>query len=91
MAQAKEAGEGLTANDGSGFYDNDGLIDTLIVDCNELVNDLKTGNNIRFCGRLVGMVQKLTNLQKGIRDDIASRDAQIEELKKMDGGGSNAS
>lgn len=70
-------------NDGGGLYDNAGLCDTLIVDCNNLVKQAMTGQYIACCNTVVQMVRKLGNLKKGIQDDIASKDRTIEELKRM--------
>ena len=70
-------GEKITVNDGKGFYDFKGLIDTLILDCNELPKDLMGGNNVAFCNRLVQMVQKLVNLKDGLIADFANREEVI--------------
>ena len=72
--------EEISVNDGKGFFDNLGLIDTLIVDCNELLKDLMNGQNVRFCKRVVDMVQKLSNLKNGIQNDFRSMTEQIKEL-----------
>ena len=70
-------------NDGKGFYDNLGLIDTLIEDCNELPHDLINGHYVRFCSRVVNMVQKLANLKNGIESDMKSMSDQLSELKAL--------
>ena len=72
----------MNINDGHGLMDNLGLIDSLIEDCNELPKDLIDGHNIRFCSRLVQMVQKLANLKNGVKTDIDSLRAQIDELRQ---------
>lgn len=72
--------EEISVNDGKGFFDNLGLIDTLINDCNELPKDLMNGQNVRFCKRVVDMVQKLANLKQGIQNDFRSLTEQIKEL-----------
>ena len=70
-------------NDGGGLYDNAGLCDTLIADCNNLVKQAVSGNYLACCNTVVQMVRKLGNLKKGITDDLASKDQIIEELKRM--------
>lgn len=70
-------------NDGGGLYDNAGLCDTLIVDCNNLVKQAMTGQYIACCNTVVQMVRKLGNLKDGIKNDLASKDSIIEELKRM--------
>ena len=71
-----------------GLYDNEGLIDTLIVDCNLLQKELVSGQYIGFCVKLVEMVQKLNNLKKGVRNDTESKDRQIAELlARIEGSG----
>ena len=72
----------MTVNDGKGLYDNEGLCDTLIVDCNNIPKQLMTGNYVQFCNTLVQMVQKIANLKKGIQAETESLKQNIEELKK---------
>ena len=76
--------EETKVNDGNGLWDNLGLIDTLIEDCNELPKDLMNGQNIRFCLRISQMAQKLANLKKGVKADMESLKAQIRDLSGKD-------
>ena len=64
-----------------GLYTNTELVDTLIVDLNNLVKEQLSGQYIQFCGIVVQMTQKLTNLKKGIISDLANKDEKIEALK----------
>ena len=73
----------MPVNDGGGLYDNQGLCDTLIVDCNNLIKSGFAGQYIQVCNTVVSMVQKLTNLKDGIAKDLASKDKIIEELKRI--------
>ena len=73
----------LNVNDGKGLYDSEGMCDSLVNDCNTLVKHICTGNYILFCNLVSQMVIKLSNLQKGIKADITSKDEKIEELKRM--------
>lgn len=79
MAQADR----MPVNDGGGLYDNQGLCDTLIVDCNTVVKSACSGQYIQFCNTIISMVQKLTNLKNGIKADLESKDRIIEEYKRM--------
>lgn len=80
----------IKVNDGKGLLDNIGLINSLIEDCDNLVNCLFSGQRILFCGQLVQMVQKLGNLREGVKNDLADKDRQIKELQEMlDGGGAD--
>lgn len=72
--------EDLKVNDGGGLFDNIGLIDTLIVDCNELPKLLISGQGVGWCAKVVEMTQKLVNLKKGVRADVDSMRKQIETL-----------
>ena len=74
---------GLPVNDGKGVFDNDGLLETLIMDCNNLVKTMANGNYVLFCSLIVQMVQKISNVRDGIGKDMASKDKQIEELKRI--------
>lgn len=73
----------LTVNDGKGLYDNEGLCDSLIVDCNTAVKCLANGNYVQFCGIIVQMVKKLANLKEGIKNDMDSMKKQVAELEKQ--------
>lgn len=72
----------FNVNDGNGLFDDSGLIDSLIEDCNELPKDLIDGHNIRFCSRLVGMVQKLANLKTGVRNELEASHKRYDELRQ---------
>jgi hypothetical protein len=73
----------ITVNDGKGLYDNEGLCDSLIVDCNNAVKSLTGGNYVQFCGIIVQMVKKLANLKEGIKNDMDSMRKQVAELEKL--------
>lgn len=73
----------LNVNDGNGLYDNEGLIDSLVVDCNNAIRNLVEGKYVLWCNIMVQMVQKLGNLKKGVHDDIESRDKQISDLENL--------
>ena len=75
--------EKISVNDGSGLYDNLGLIDTLIEDCNMIPKILFSGNNVQFCSKIVEMVQKLINLKTGIENDMNGYKRQISDLRQM--------
>ena len=75
--------EKIPVNDGGGLYNNEGLCDSLILDCNNAVKVLFSGNYVSFCNVIVQMVQKLSNLKTGIKNDMAGKDETIEELKRM--------
>ena len=72
--------EDIKVNDGGGLFDNLGLIDTLIVDCNELPKLLISGHGVGFCAKVVEMVQKLSNLKIGVKNDVDSLRQQIATL-----------
>lgn len=70
-------------NDGGGLFDAVGLIETLIIDCNEIPRLLIGGHGVAFCTKIVEMVQKLSKLKTGVANDIKSRDEQIKELQQQ--------
>ena len=74
---------GLPVNDGNGIYDNDGLLETVLTDFNNLVKNMANGNYLLFCALIVQMVKKITNVRDGIKKELASKDKQIEELKQI--------
>lgn len=78
----RQMNEDVKVNDGGGLLDNIGLIDTLIVNCNDLPKAMAAGEYVKFCGMIVEMVQKLAQLKIGIRNDMKSLQNRIDEMKK---------
>lgn len=72
----------IRVNDGKGLMDSEGLIDTLIIDCNELPKTLMEGQYVHFCAKICEMVQKLSRLKSGVKSDMESRDEMIRELRE---------
>lgn len=70
-------------NDGKGLFDNVGLIDTLIVDCNTLVKQIFSGNGVAFCAKVVEMVQKLNNLKNGVTSDMEALQKELDDLRRF--------
>ena len=64
-----------------GLYTNTELVDTLIVDLNNLLKEQASGQYIQVCGIVVQMTQKLTNLKSTIVSELANKDEKIEALK----------
>lgn len=73
----------ITVNNGKGLFDNEGLCESLINDCNNLMKYSMSCQYILFCSTIVQMVQKLNNLKKGIKADLESKDKIISELTEM--------
>lgn len=67
----------------NGVYTNTELIETIIVDLNNLPKMLFDGQYIQFCTIVSQMGQKLINLRKTIDTDLKNREATIETLKQQ--------
>lgn len=65
------------------LYTNTELIDTLILDCNEAVKAVASGQMIQWCKLMYEMVIKLSNLKKGIQNDLANREQTITALTQQ--------
>ena len=76
----KKVGD-MTVNDGNGLFDSDGLCDSIINDCNNALRHIASGQYIVFCSTMAQIAQKIVNLKAGIKNDIASKNNIIEELK----------
>ena len=63
--------EQIPINDGSGIYDRNGMIDGLIVDCENVMKSIMAGEGIQLAAILVEMVQKLSTLKKGTAEETA--------------------
>ena len=73
----------VPVNDGGGLMDNIGLINSLIVDCNNSTKALVSGNYVLYSSINVQMVQKLNNLKEGVKNDTEGLLKQIEDLKNL--------
>lgn len=73
----------IPVNDGGGLWDNAGLCETLVNDCNNAVKLLTSGQYLAFCGVMYQAACKLANLKKGIREEMDSKNKIIEELKQI--------
>lgn len=67
----------------NGLYTNMELIDSIILDLNNLPKELFDGQYIQFCTLVGQMGQKLAALRKGVPADIESKDRVIESLKEQ--------
>ena len=67
----------------NGTYTNSELVDTIIVDINNMIKEALSGQYVQICYIVTGMTQKLMNLKKGIDADLASKDKVIEQLKEQ--------
>lgn len=66
----------------NGLYTNSELVDSIILDLNNLPKELIDGQFIRACNIITQMSQKLINLRQTIDNDLKSRDETIENLKR---------
>lgn len=76
----KRSIDGVTVNDGKGLLDNDGLMQTIIVDCNDAVKGALSGNYISFCDKMVQVVQKVSLLRKNWEQEMNAKEKQIADL-----------
>lgn len=79
----KRTVNGTPINDGHGLYDNDGILETIINDCNNAIRNIFSGNYVGFCQLMVSIVQKTANVRKGTKTETESLTQRIEELKAM--------
>lgn len=63
------------------MLDNQQLIDSMILDCNNAVGAIAQGQYILFCRLMYEMVQKLGNLKKGVAVELKNREEIISGLK----------
>lgn len=63
------------------MLDNQQLIDSMILDCNNAVGAIAQGQYILFCRIMYEMVQKLGNLKKGVAVELKNREEIIAGLK----------
>ena len=66
-----------------GLHTNSELIDTIIVDMNNMIKEALSGQYVQICYVVTAMTQKLMNLKKNIDADMTSKDRYIEQLKEQ--------
>lgn len=66
-----------------GVYTSAELIDSIIVDLNNIPKELMCGQYINACSVISQMARKLINLKKGVTDDIDNKNRIIEDLKNQ--------
>lgn len=66
----------------NGLYTNSELIDSIIVDLNNLLKSLFSGQYVGACSIITSMAKKLSNLRKTIDNDLRNREETIETLKQ---------
>lgn len=74
--------EQVPINDGSGLYDREGMIDGLILDCEDVMKTIMAGQGIRLAALLVGMVQKLNALKTGTVEETARLTKERDEARE---------
>ena len=78
-----EGKEEMKVNDGGGLYDSAGFTDTIIMDCNNVVKQLVSGNYIAFCNGMAEIVKKLALLKDGTEKEKEDLKKQIGELREQ--------
>ena len=66
----------------NGLYSNSELMETLVVDLNNLLKEIMGGQYIQACCVVTSMTQKIMNLKKTVDDDLKNREQTIETLKE---------
>ena len=67
----------------NGIYTNSEIIDSLVLDLNNVLKEQQNGQFIQACCIVTQMTQKLMNLRKTIDDDLKNREQTIETLKEQ--------
>lgn len=67
----------------NGLYANTELVETIIVDLNNVVKEQLSGQYVQACFLISQIAKKLVNLRKGIEADINNKNEIIEQLKEQ--------
>ena len=78
----KKVGD-LKVNNGGGLLDNDGMIDQIIITCNDAVKELTNGQYINFCTKISNVGQMLIVLKRGIKEYHEAMQKKVDELKRI--------
>jgi len=82
MAKERKIGD-LTVNDGHGLLDNEGLVDSMISDLNNLLKNMAAGQYIRVCSITMEMVQKMQNLKSSMKAERKEFLDQLADLRRL--------
>lgn len=61
----------------------DDIIDSIIVDCNNSIRTIMTGNYIGWCSDMVLLTRNLELLKTKIQEETENKNKKIEELKSQ--------
>ena len=61
----------------------DDIIDSIIVDCNNSIRTIMTGNYIGWCSDMVLLTRNLELLKNKIQEETENKSKKIEELKSQ--------
>ena len=61
----------------------DDIIDSIIVDCNNSIRTIMTGNYIGWCSDMVLLTRNLELLKNKIQEETENKNKKIEELKSQ--------
>lgn len=67
----------------NGIYTNSELLDSLLVDLNNVLKEQQNGQFIQACRIVAQMTQKIVNLRETIDNDLRNREETIEILKEQ--------
>lgn len=67
----------------NGLYTNTELVETIIVDLNNVVKEQLSGQYVQACFLISQIAHKLVNLRKGIEADLNNKNEIIEQLKEQ--------
>lgn len=73
-------------NNNSGILSHGMVIDSIIVDCNDIVGAAMGGQYMKFCTIAVAMVQKLSKLKAGLEAEEKDRE-MLKKKELIDKGG----
>ena len=63
------------------MYSSNEIVDSIIEEMYKLFQYLITGNYSNFCALFADIISKLAALRKGLKDEQASKERQISELR----------
>lgn len=67
----------------NGAYTNVELIETILVDVNNMLKELFNGQYINACCDVNNIAKKLLNLREAVDNDMKNREQIIEQLKEQ--------
>lgn len=73
----------LDTSGAKGIYDSQTFCNSVIVDVDEALKQIFSGERVGFCNTMIQIVRKMALLKDGIQKDLEAKDEQIRHYQSL--------